>query len=292
LEKPITSELGNVSPVIVVPGRWSAADLRFQAEHVATQMMENNGFNCNAAKVIILHDAWPQREEYLGHLRRVLGSLPQRPAYYPGSEERFERFVESHPAVEMLGERRPGVVPPALLMGVDPEFEHLAFAEEAFCSLAATTELGGADPAEYLARAVEFCNDRLVGTLNATLLVDRASEKSLARELDAACAGLRYGTVGINVWAAAGFVLGTTAWGGYPGATLADVQSGIGFVANARLLDRPQKSVIRGPFRPRPKPPWFVTHRNTFEALQRGAAFEARPSVRRLVSLAAASVKS
>jgi hypothetical protein len=218
--------------------------------------------------------------------------LPPRPAYYPGAEQRFDRFVESHPAVEMLGERRPGVVPPALLMGVDPEFEHLAFSEEAFCSLAATTELGGDDPAGYLAHAVEFCNERLAGTLNATLLVDRAAERSLGREMDAACADLRYGTVALNVWAAAGLALGTTAWGGFPGATLADVQSGIGFVANARLIDRPQKSVVRAPFRPRPKPPWFVTHRNAHQALRRSAEFEAEPSVRRLAALVAASVRS
>ncbi|HEY5230079.1 MAG TPA: aldehyde dehydrogenase family protein, partial [Galbitalea sp.] len=36
LKKPITSELGGVSPIIIVPGKWSKADLVFQAEHVAT----------------------------------------------------------------------------------------------------------------------------------------------------------------------------------------------------------------------------------------------------------------
>jgi len=34
LRKRITSELGNVSPVIVVPGDWSPADLRFHAERL------------------------------------------------------------------------------------------------------------------------------------------------------------------------------------------------------------------------------------------------------------------
>jgi aldehyde dehydrogenase (NAD(P)+) len=37
LEKPISSELGGVSPVIVVPGDWSQADLDHQAAHVATR---------------------------------------------------------------------------------------------------------------------------------------------------------------------------------------------------------------------------------------------------------------
>ena len=32
---------GGVAPIIVVPGRWSKADLRFQAEHVASQIMDD-----------------------------------------------------------------------------------------------------------------------------------------------------------------------------------------------------------------------------------------------------------
>ena len=37
-------ELGGVSPTIVLPGRWKDADLRFQAEHVASQKLGNGGF--------------------------------------------------------------------------------------------------------------------------------------------------------------------------------------------------------------------------------------------------------
>ena len=292
LTKPITSELGNVSPVIVVPGRWSERALRFQAERIATQMMQNNGFNCNAAKVIVLHRDWVQRDDFLGHLRRVLLGLPSRPAYYPGAEERFERFASSHPSVEMLGERRDGVVPPALLVGIPPEFEHLAFSEEAFCSLAATTELGGGTVAEFLDGAVEFCNDHLMGTLNVTLLVDRPTARSLGPRLDAALRRLRYGAVSTNIWAAGAFVFGVMPWGGYPGATIDDVQSGIGYVRNARLIDRPRHTILRGPFHPVPKPGWFVTHRNTDTTLRRTAEFEAEPGLRRLLALAAAGIRS
>ena len=46
LTKRITSELGNVSPVIVVPGPWSAADMEFHAENLATQIGNNGGFKC------------------------------------------------------------------------------------------------------------------------------------------------------------------------------------------------------------------------------------------------------
>jgi hypothetical protein len=290
LEKPITSELGNVSPVIVVPGAWKSRDLRFQAEHLATQMLMNHGFNCNAAKVVVLHRGWGQREEFLDHLRAVLLSIPPRPAYYPGAEERFDRFVGSHPAAELLGVRAEGYVPPALLMGVDAGEDHPAFGEESFCSVSAITVLEGDDPSDFLARAVDFCNERLSGTLNATVLVDPATAASIRPSLDAAVTDLRYGAVGVNIWGGAAFGLGTTPWGGFPGQPLNDIQSGRGFVHNARLIDRPQKTVIRTPFRMMPKPPWFITHRTAHRVFPKAAALEADPSLARVPGVVLAAL--
>src|SRR3989304_8608618 len=64
IKKRITSELGNVSPVIIVSGEWSNKDLKFQAENIATQLTNNTGFNCNAAKVLIPHANWAQRDVF------------------------------------------------------------------------------------------------------------------------------------------------------------------------------------------------------------------------------------
>ncbi|MCJ7725209.1 MAG: aldehyde dehydrogenase family protein [Acidimicrobiia bacterium] len=277
LTKPITSELGNVSPVIVVPGAWKESDLRFQAEHLATQIKQNDGFNCNAAKVIVLHEGWDQKEAFLAALRTTLGSLPSRPAYYPGAVERWEAFAASHADVEFIGPVGNGMVPATLLVGLDPGADHLAFSEESFCAVAATTELGGDDATEFLNRAVAFCNDRLQGNLNATILVDPATLAAHSDAIDAAVDGLRYGSIGVNIWGGASYALGTTVWGGHPGGTIADPKSGIGFVHNGRLVDRPLKSVVWAPFRQFPKPPWFVSHRNTNKAMRRFAEFETAP---------------
>ena len=65
LTKPITSELGGVSPMIVVPGKWSDADIRYQAEHVVTQRIHNAGHNCIAGQSLILSSSWPQRSQFL-----------------------------------------------------------------------------------------------------------------------------------------------------------------------------------------------------------------------------------
>src|SRR5450759_3281600 len=46
LDKPFTAELGNLTPIIVVPGRWSPSDLDYHAENIATMLTNNAGFNC------------------------------------------------------------------------------------------------------------------------------------------------------------------------------------------------------------------------------------------------------
>lgn len=260
LAKPITSELGNVSPIIIVPGEWSDADLQFHAENLATQMTQNCGFNCNAAKVIVTHRDWPQRRQLMGRLRQVLKRLPPRPAYYPGAEDRHQRFAAAYPAAERLGASRPGVVPPTLVADLPPEDDGPAFHEESFCAFTVETGLSGADEAGFLAAAVEFCNQRLHGTLNAGLVVDPRTRRRLGDPLEQAIEELRYGSVAINHWPAMSYGLGSTPWGAWPGHPLNDIQSGRGFVHNTWLFERPQKSVIDGPFRVFPKPAWFVTH--------------------------------
>lgn len=264
LHKRITSELGNVSPIIVVPGPWTETDLRFHAENIATQMTNNAGFNCNAAKVIVLHESWPQKRALLDALRATLAAVPQRRAYYPGAEERFDRFISHHPQAETIGSRAPGVLPWGLIPDVDPtKGDDICFRQESFCGVTCQTALPGADAAEFLRNAVRFCNETLWGTLNACVIVHPRTAEALGDRLEEAVADLRYGSVAVNHWPALSYGLGSTTWGAFPGHTLDDIQSGIGVVHNTYLFDKPQKSVIYGPFRIWPRPPWFVTNKQT-----------------------------
>ena len=285
MTKPITAELGNVSPVIVVPGAWKPRELRFQAEHIVTQVVQNGGYNCNAAKVLVLPESWPQREEFLDAVEALLGTRRERPAYYPGTEERFARVAAGAHRVRVLGTPREGFVPPAVIADIDPDEASPAFTVEGFCQVVATTNLPGGDPGGFLDRAVAFCNERLRGSLNATLLVDPSTGRDFGPALGRAVGALRYGAIGVNVWAAAAFPLGVTPWGAFPGHPPTDIQSGTGFVHNARLVDRPQKTVMSAPFLQFPKPPWSVFHRHSSETLARAAAFEADPSPWRLMRM-------
>jgi len=292
LEKRITSELGNVGPLIIVPGVWSDGDLQFQAENAATQIAQNCGCNCNAARVIVTHEAWPQRGAFLDRLRKVLRDLPERPAYYPGTEERYAGLIAAYPQAERLGKGGPGMMVPTIISGIDPgSSESPLFTAESFCSIVAEVALPGAGPEQFLQNAVEFANETLWGTLSAAIVVNPRTRRALGGLLEEAIATLRYGSVAVNHWPALCFALGSPAWGAFPGHALNDVQSGIGTVHNALLFDRPEKSVIYGPFRVIPKPPWFVTHRNASKVARRLVDFEASPGYLRMPGIVANAIR-
>jgi len=263
LKKRITGELGNVSPVIVVPGPWSERDLSYQAEHLATMLTNNAGFNCNATRVIIQQAGWNLRQPLIEQLRVILAKVPPRKAYYPGAKDRQRTFVEEHPDAEQIGSAATDQLPWTLITDVNPQQkDDICFTTEAFCSLFAETALDAASVPEYIERAVEFCNNTLWGTLNATILVHPKSLKdpAISQALERAVANLRYGTIGVNYWAGSGFALAVTTWGAFPGHEIYDIQSGNGVVHNTLMFSKPQKSVLRGPFRATPTPPWFVLH--------------------------------
>lgn len=283
LTKPITGELGNVSPVIVVPGPWSARDIAYQSAHIASTLTNNAGFNCNATRVIIQHKNWAQREQLLQGIRGVLAQIPPRNAYYPGAFLRQQQLVVAHPEAEQIGKATAEQLPWTLIAGVDPTRQgDVCFTTEAFCGLFAETALDAASVADYIDQAVAFANDRIWGTLNATIIVHPRSldDPTIADAVQRAVANLRYGSIGVNYWGGISYALGVTTWGAFPGHAITDIQSGTGVVHNTLMFAYPQKSVVRAPFRSIPTPPWFVTRgnvaRKVFPKLVR---FEAAPSL-------------
>ncbi len=288
LDKRFTSELGNVSPVIVVPGpagAWSDGDLHYHAENLATMLVNNAGFNCNATRVVIQHASSPERQRLLGALRDILRGTPPRKAWYTGAADRFDAFLAAHPEAERFGERQGDQLPWALIPGVDPRNTgDITFTTEAFCGVFAETALEAPSVPEFLRSAVHFANETLWGTLNATLIVHPAAlrDPEVAMAVEQAIADLRYGTVTVNHWAAIGYGLVVTPWGAFPGHTRRDIQSGTGIVHNTLMFSRPQKTVVRAPFKVWPKPVWFATHRTAHKVTPKLVAFEAEPSYAKL----------
>ncbi|HYO15564.1 MAG TPA: aldehyde dehydrogenase family protein [Thermoanaerobaculia bacterium] len=295
LDKRVTAELGNVSPVIVVPGPWSDADLAYHAENLATMLTNNAGFNCNAGRVIVQHAGWKQREALLTRVRKVLQEIAPRRAYYPGATDRFDTFLAAHrDTAEQFGERKGDKLPWMLIPGLDPSRrDDVCFTTEAFTGVFGEVGLEAASLPEFLERAVDFCNGTLWGTLNVTLIVhpESLTKKENAQAVERAIERLRYGTVSVNQWAALGYGLVVTPWGGFPGSTPQDIQSGTGFVHNTLMFSRVQKTVIRAPFRLRPRPVWFSTHRTAHLLTPKLVHFEAAPSIAKLPGILGLAVR-
>lgn len=291
LKIPISSELGAVTPVLVVPGQWTASELEFQARHVVGMVANNGSFNCNAAKSLVVASGWAQKDEFIGLVRKFLSETPSRKAYYPGAQQRYQGFLDQYPNAMPLGERTDDIVPWTVIPNVPPVKGEYALTNEAFCGVLAEVELPARDAAEFIEAMVTFGNDVAWGTLSCMVLIDPRTEKAHKEAFENAITNLRYGGIGINVWA--GVIYGNVAptWGAHPGHTLHDIQSGRGFVHNTLLIDHPQKSVLRAPFKIAPKPAWFANHKNLRQLGERTTSFEAFPSFFKLPSVIIAALK-
>lgn len=279
-QKPITSELGCVTPVLIVPGDWSESDLKFQARHVASMVVHNASFNCVAAKVIVTAKGWKLRDRFLDLLRQEFARIPNRKAYYPGAQERYQEFIDRYPQAEIFGTRTDEIVPWTFIPNVENDY---ALQTEAFCGVLAEVSLEATTVEEFLDRAIPFCNEKIWGNLSCVILTKTPVENAI-RELN-------YGAIGINVWTGIIYALPDLAWGAYPGNDHSDIQSGQGFVHNAYFLDRPQKSVLYAPFRIFPTPFWFADHKNLLQFARRAAELQISPTWSKFAQVIFAAIR-
>lgn len=284
LTKRITSELGGVGPTIVVPGPWTARDLAFHAENIATQKLHNSGFNCIACQMLILPQDWALKSALLDNLARVIAHAPARGSYYPGAAARMADFAaHSGQASELARDGSPPLV-------FVPNGGDWFAQTEVFAPALATHDIAGRDPEAFLIAAVAYANDQLYGTLGANIVIHPATIRQIGKaRFEMILADLRYGAIAINGWTGIAFLIPTCTWGGFSGSTLADVGSGIGTAHNTMMFDRSERVVVTAPWRqfPRnlglsgllPRPPWFITNRRAATLGKLLTRFEHRPSL-------------
>ncbi len=291
-DRPMTSELGGVCPTIVVPGPWSKADLAYQAEHVATQKLHNSGFNCVACQVLILPKAWTKKTAFLRKLQQTMAASRPRPIFYPGSRTRLANFQNVTTGSSTTLPKTANQCPIAVFA---PGLNHPVESIEVFGPALGVTELPGQSAEAYLVNAIAYANQHLEGTLGANILIHPRTLQEIGRKrFDEIVAQLRYGCIAINAWTGLGFLLAPVTWGAFPGHTPEHVQSGIGFVHNANMFERPQRTVIEAPFRPfprnllslsftlLPRPPWFITNKRAHIMGRLLTRFQYRPSLAKL----------
>jgi aldehyde dehydrogenase (NAD(P)+) len=116
-------------------------------------------------------------------------------------------------------------------------------------------------------------------------------DPSLAACVERAIGALRYGAVGVNAFPGLIFALGAPPWGAYPGSSLSDAQSGIGWVHNTAMLEGIEKAVLWHPLTTRPKPAYHLTRRSTNVLLRRMTTLEERADWTKLPGVVAAALR-
>ncbi|TFH33169.1 MAG: aldehyde dehydrogenase [Anaerolineales bacterium] len=291
--KPFTAELGNVTPVIIVPGPWKSVDIDEYSKHIGTWLTANAGFACLTPRVIIQHKAWAQRERLSNSIREELAHYPNRKAYYPGAFNIHKDFVDAHPEAQLLGDAKPGQLPWTLIPDLDPSVkDDICFRREGFGGISGEVSLGGEDIEEFLSTAVEFANNSLWGSLCAILIVHPKSKKdpAIAAAVEHAIAELQYGTVAVNMLAFYSSYFMVCPWGAIPGHDTYDIQSGIGRNFNFAMLDGVEKVVVRAPFKR--IDPLTIRAKRAHVFTEKLTAFEARPSWFRLIDLMLSAMTS
>ncbi len=282
--RPMTSELGAVCPTIVVPGPWSDADIAFQAENIATQKLHNSGFNCIACQVLVVPDGWDKTDPLVTAITKTIAQN-QRPAYYPGAQDRCTEFEM---AAETATPINRGDAPDCILAPTTPPALTRA---EVFAPALSLHRMAHSDAEGFLKAAIAWANDTLYGTLGGNIIIHPATIRAMGRDrFDALLADFKYGCIAVNTWAGVGFLLTVTPWGAFPGHRLDDVQSGIGQVHNTFMIAQAERAVIEAPFRPfprgilsgdfslLPRPPWFITNKRAHALGRLLTAFQHRPS--------------
>ena len=253
LTKPITCELGNVTPWIVVPGRYTPAQLAFQADAIAASIANNTSFNCIATKAVITCRSWDQRDEFARLIARRLTSLPARPAWYPGAAAAWEEIVGRRPPAD-------GLLPAVFRGNLDPRSEPRWLAREWFLPVAVEVPLDSDSIEAFCVQAMDFTRS-LPGSLAASLTLPESLSAADRRRAELLGEHLDYGVVAVNTWSALAYSLGSVPWGGAPGGTLAEPKSGIGRVHDPLLLPLVHNTLLRAPLSSWPMPPWFAWHR-------------------------------
>ncbi|MBT6918352.1 MAG: aldehyde dehydrogenase family protein, partial [Planctomycetaceae bacterium] len=196
--KEITCELGNVTPWIVVPGKYSEKDLLYQADQVAASIANNSSFNCIATKVVLTSRHWPQRQQFLDRIEQRLTSLPARSAWYPGAIDLHQKATGQ----SIAG----GLMKPKLLQDIRRDDQPHWFAQEWFIPIAIETAVDG-DSIEEFCTEISRLVHELPGTLAASVTRPDGMATHDASRVELLIEHLRYGVVAVNAWSALAYAV-------------------------------------------------------------------------------------
>eukprot|EP00922_Rhytidocystis_sp_ex-Travisia-forbesii_P042201 GHVS01063073.1.p1 GENE.GHVS01063073.1~~GHVS01063073.1.p1 ORF type:complete len:392 (+),score=48.02 GHVS01063073.1:788-1963(+) len=264
MKKPFCFELGNCTIWIVAPpgeGRsWAGYEMHRHARQIVYGMLFNGGHVCTHVQLVVTCKAWSQRAEFINLIRHYLKNAPVVGCFYPDFERRMDEAKAKLHAEGKSEEDFSITLPfPISQRPLAAELKTICFAddleedtflsrEELFCPVSGEVGLDTANNIpDFLAAAVDYANRRCAGTLAINISV-KTNTKEDEEALEKAICDLEYGSIGINCYSLMCCGYPNVVWGGYPGATVDHLQSGIGFLGNCFGYNKPLKSVMRQPF--------------------------------------------
>ena len=285
--KSFSSELGNVTPIIVHPGSWSNSELKFQARKIVTAKLNNGGFNCISAQIVILPEEWNQTDKLIKYIKMYMKKIDDRLSYYPNSlkvlnglekDKNYERLNDQTCATPHLSReiKAYSKFETSEIWGTSIYFKKISYEDEL----------------DYVNKAITYCNKTLWGNLGATVLIKKYNHKKIKPITNTYVDNLKYGTVAINEWSAIGFIIPTLPWGGYPGNKDNDIQSGQNFVHNSMFFESPLNGVVYSKFRMSNiiDPLWFVTNKKGKKVFKNLTYFQIDKSFSNFIKLALSAV--
>ena len=254
----ITSELGNVTPFIIHPGNWTNSQIKFQARKIVTAKLNNGGFNCISAQVVILPENWKHTDKLIMYIKQYMKNIDDRFSYYPNSLSLLNKLEKDG---NYTRENSDTCATPHLTREIKAYSKYET--SEVWGTSIYFKKIISSDNKDYMQKVVDYCNETLWGNLGATVLFKKYKSKKNKEYINFYINNLRYGTVAINEWSAIGFIIPTLPWGGYPGNKDNDIQSGQDFVHNSLFFESPQNGIVYSKFRMSNiiDPLWFVTNK-------------------------------
>jgi len=285
--KSFSSELGNVTPIIIHPGKWTNSELKFQARKIITAKLNNGGFNCISAQIVILPDGWKHTDKLMNYVKHYMKKVDDRFSYYPKSIDVLNN-LEKDKSYERLNDESCAT-------------PHLSREIKAY-SKYETSEIWGTsiyfkkidfkNDTDYANKVIDYCNDTLWGNLGVTVLIKKHNNKRNKSITNIYVNNLKYGTVAINEWSAIGFIIPALPWGGYPGNKDNDIQSGKDFVHNSLFFESVQNGIVYSKFRMSNiiDPLWFVTNKKGKKVFKNLTYFQIDKSIINFIKLAFSAV--
>ena len=246
---PLISECGGNNPCIIVPGKWSDKDIKRQAIQLASVGKLNGGAVCGRPQTIITSKNWEQRERFINELRKaILEETFACSSHYPGVEKTKEAFLQNQSTAEILKPENGKHSKSDFVLIPNVSEDDFAVSNEAFCQIFSEIALDvSTDSNDFLTRATDFCNNKLLGSLGCMILVDNDTFKNNEQRVKQAIKELNYGGIAVNdvppnIWLNAYLT-----WGGC-GETTEGFVSGVGNFGNALNFENIKKSVIINDF--------------------------------------------